>query len=108
MMSITTTNPATGKTIRTFEPYSAARVNESIDRAVAAYRVHRKSSFTERAVRMRAAASPDKEIKFLGAQVAVDGQRPGGDHGDAVSEHEDRCARAHLPGLEHVGPVCIE
>jgi hypothetical protein len=40
-MSIATIDPATGKTVRTFEAFSAARVNESLNRAVAAYQQHR-------------------------------------------------------------------
>src|SRR5881275_1885721 len=55
-MSIATINPADGKTVRTFEPYSAARVNEALDRAVTAFRQHRRTSFAERATHMRKAA----------------------------------------------------
>jgi len=55
-MNIATINPATEKTIRVFEPYSAARVSESLDEAVTAYRQHRRTSFADRADRMRKAA----------------------------------------------------
>jgi succinate-semialdehyde dehydrogenase/glutarate-semialdehyde dehydrogenase len=90
-MSITTTNPATGKTIRTFEPYSSARVNESIDRAVAAYREHRKSSFAERAVRMRAAAGIlDAECRELGRLMTLEMGKP---FKAAIAEAE-KCATA--------------
>ena len=37
--------------------FSAARVNESLDRAMAAYHQHRRTSFADRASRMRKAAS---------------------------------------------------
>ena len=90
-MSITTTNPATGRTVRTFEPYTAARVNESIDRAVAAYREHRKTSFAERAVHMRAAAAIlDAECRELGRLMTLEMGKP---YKAAMAEAE-KCATA--------------
>jgi succinate-semialdehyde dehydrogenase/glutarate-semialdehyde dehydrogenase len=56
-MSIATINPATGKIVRTFEPLSAAKVSEALDRGAAAYREHRRTSFADRASRMRKAAT---------------------------------------------------
>jgi succinate-semialdehyde dehydrogenase/glutarate-semialdehyde dehydrogenase len=76
-MSISTINPATGKTIRTFEPYTAARINESIDRASAAYREHRLTSFSERATRMRKTADIlDAECRELGRLMTLEMGKP--------------------------------
>ena len=88
-MSISTTNPNTGKTVRTFEPYTAARVNESIDRAVGAYREHRRTSFSERAKHMRAAAEIlDAECRELGRLMTLEMGKP---YKAAMAEAE-KCA----------------
>jgi succinate-semialdehyde dehydrogenase / glutarate-semialdehyde dehydrogenase len=90
-MSIATTNPANGKTVRTFDPYSSARINESIDRAVAAYHQHRRSSFAERAMHMRAAAGIlDAECRELGRLMTLE---MGKLYKAAVAEAE-KCATA--------------
>ena len=90
-MSISTTNPATGKTVRTFEPYSTARVNETIDRATAAYRKHRLTSFSDRAARMRKAAGIlEAECRELGRLMTLEMGKP---FKAAVAEAE-KCATA--------------
>ena len=90
-MNITTTNPATGRTVRTFEPYTAARVNESLDRAVAAYHKHRRTSFIERAEYMRAAGGIlDAECRELGRLMTLEMGKP---HKAAMAEAE-KCATA--------------
>jgi succinate-semialdehyde dehydrogenase/glutarate-semialdehyde dehydrogenase len=90
-MSITTINPATGKIIRTFEPYTAARVNESIDRAAAAFREQRRTSFAERAKHMRNAAGIlDAECRELGRLMTQEMGKP---HKAAIAEAE-KCATA--------------
>jgi succinate-semialdehyde dehydrogenase / glutarate-semialdehyde dehydrogenase len=53
---IASANPATGETLRTFEPLSAAEVETKLARAQAAFEQHRRTSFGERAQRMHAAA----------------------------------------------------
>jgi succinate-semialdehyde dehydrogenase/glutarate-semialdehyde dehydrogenase len=55
-MPIATINPATGETVRTFEPLSSAEVDAKIQTAHDAYRSHRRTSFAERATKMRRAA----------------------------------------------------
>ncbi|HYL77717.1 MAG TPA: NAD-dependent succinate-semialdehyde dehydrogenase [Bryobacteraceae bacterium] len=55
-MAIATINPATGETIRTFEALSAAKLEAKIQRSVDAFRMHRKTSFADRASRMKRAA----------------------------------------------------
>ena len=90
-MAIATINPATGKTVRTFEPFSTARVSEYIDRAAAAYRTHRRTPFAERAQRMRkAAAILDTECRQLGQLMTLEMGKP---IGAAIAEAE-KCATA--------------
>jgi succinate-semialdehyde dehydrogenase/glutarate-semialdehyde dehydrogenase len=90
-MRITTINPATGKTIRTFEPYTAARVNESLDRAVSAYQNHRRTSFSERAKRMRNAAGIlEAECRDFGQLMTLEMGKP---YKAAMAEAE-KCATA--------------
>lgn len=55
-MAIATINPATGETVRTFEPHDAAEVERRIALADAATRAMRTTSFAERGAWMRAAA----------------------------------------------------
>lgn len=76
-MSISTTNPATGKTVRTFEPYSSARVNEALDKSVAAYRQYRRTPFADRASRMRKAAGIlEAECHELGRLMTLEMGKP--------------------------------
>jgi succinate-semialdehyde dehydrogenase / glutarate-semialdehyde dehydrogenase len=55
-MPIATTNPATGELIRVFDPNSSAEVDAKIQKAHEAFRAHRRTSFADRAVKMRRAA----------------------------------------------------
>jgi succinate-semialdehyde dehydrogenase/glutarate-semialdehyde dehydrogenase len=90
-MSISTINPANGKTLRTFEPYSAARVSEVLDRGVAAFQKHRRTSFAERAAHMRkAAAILNAECRELGLLMTVEMGKP---IKAAIAEAE-KCATA--------------
>jgi succinate-semialdehyde dehydrogenase/glutarate-semialdehyde dehydrogenase len=76
-MSIATVNPATGKTIRTFDAFSAAKVSEALDRGAAAYREHRRTSFADRASRMRkAAVILDAESRQLGELMTLEMGKP--------------------------------
>jgi len=54
-MAIATINPATGETLKTFNAHSSDEVNAKIDKAVAAYKAHRLSSFSDRSSKMRRA-----------------------------------------------------
>src|SRR5258705_1701276 len=90
-MAISTINPTTGKSVRTFEAYSPTRIDACIDRAVAAYRMHRRTSFSERAERMREAAGIlDKERRELGQLMTVEMGKP---FNAAIAEAE-KCATA--------------
>ena len=76
-MGIATINPATGETLRTFEPHSAARVNDALDKGQAAFRRHRMTSFAERATHMRKAAEILKaECRELGRLMTVEMGKP--------------------------------
>ena len=90
-MAIATINPTTGKTVRIFEPFSPARVVECLDRATAAYREHRRTTFSARAERMRkAAAILDAECRELGRLMTVEMGKPIG----AAIAVAEKCATA--------------
>src|ERR1700722_7857902 len=55
-MAIATVNPATGGTIKTFEPLSDARLEEKLHRAACAFAAFRNTSFANRAALMLTAA----------------------------------------------------
>ena len=55
-MSIASVNPATGETIKTFEPLNEAQINERLERATETFRVYRRTTFAERASMMTRAA----------------------------------------------------
>jgi len=55
-MAIATINPATGEVIKTFQPLSAAEIEQKLQLAVKAFHRERKTSFAERARRMTKAA----------------------------------------------------
>src|SRR5271163_424376 len=55
-MAIATTNPATGEILTTFEPLSAAQIEEKLQLAASAFKTHRWTSFAERAAKMMRAA----------------------------------------------------
>ena len=48
-MGIASINPATGETLRVFEPLSAARLEEKLARAASVFRCYRKTRFAQRA-----------------------------------------------------------
>ncbi|PYO47827.1 MAG: NADP-dependent succinic semialdehyde dehydrogenase [Gemmatimonadetes bacterium] len=90
-MSISTINPANGKTLRTFEPYSAVQVSEALDRGVAAFRKHHRTSFAERATRMRKAAGIlNAECRELGRLMTVEMGKPI----KAAMAEAEKCATA--------------
>src|SRR5580700_5709190 len=61
-MAIATINPATGEVLKTFEPLSAAQIEQKLQLAASAFQAHRHTSFAERAGKMmRAAEILEKE-----------------------------------------------
>jgi len=55
-MAIATINPATGETLKTFNPLTAAEIEQKLQLAVKAFHAEQKTSFAGRATRMRKAA----------------------------------------------------
>jgi succinate-semialdehyde dehydrogenase/glutarate-semialdehyde dehydrogenase len=55
-MPIASINPATGETIKTFEPLSESQINEKLQRAADTFRAYRRTSFAERESMMLRAA----------------------------------------------------
>src|SRR5580658_1779844 len=55
-MAIATINPASGETVRAFEPISSAEVDAKIQAAFDAFHAHRRTSFADRSAKMRKAA----------------------------------------------------
>jgi succinate-semialdehyde dehydrogenase/glutarate-semialdehyde dehydrogenase len=104
-VTIATVNPATGKTIRTFEPFSAARVSDCLDRATTAYPAHRRTTFADRAQRMRkAAAILDAESRELGRLMTLEMGKP---IGAAIAEAE-KCATACRYYAENAEPFLAD
>jgi succinate-semialdehyde dehydrogenase/glutarate-semialdehyde dehydrogenase len=90
-VAISTTNPATGKTLRTFEPFSAQRVDDCLAQASIAARTHRRSSFSDRAQCMlHAAEILETEKRRLGELMTIEMGKP---ITAAVAEAE-KCATA--------------
>lgn len=62
LMAIATTNPATGETLKTFEPLTPTQIEAKIQLATEAFRAHRKTSFADRSAKMiRVAGILEKE-----------------------------------------------
>ncbi|MDQ3674908.1 MAG: NAD-dependent succinate-semialdehyde dehydrogenase [Gemmatimonadota bacterium] len=90
-MAISTTNPATGKTLRTFEAFSSQRVAACLDIAARAARAHRRTSFADRARCMiRAAEILEAEKRRLGELMTLEMGKP---IAAAIAEAE-KCAAA--------------
>ena len=90
-MAISTTNPATGQTLKTFEPFPPQRVTECVGRAAAAARSHRRTTIPDRARCMvRAAEILETEKHRLGELMTLEMGKP---IAAAVSEAE-KCATA--------------
>ncbi len=90
-MAIETVNPATGKTLKTFEPHTKEQVDEKLDKAIGAYSRHRLTSFDSRARCMRRAGDILVERKEeLGHLMTIEMGKP---IKAAIAEAE-KCASA--------------
>jgi succinate-semialdehyde dehydrogenase/glutarate-semialdehyde dehydrogenase len=56
-MAIATTNPATGEVLKTFEPLSSVEIEQKLQLAASMFRVHRRTSFADRAAKMMRVAN---------------------------------------------------
>ncbi len=90
-MAIATINPATGETVKSFEPLSDREIEEKIARADQAFRDSRRTTFDERALRMtRAAEILESEKRRFGELMTTEMGKP---IKAAISEAE-KCVRA--------------
>ena len=61
-MAIATINPASGEVLKTFEPLTAAQIEEKLQLAASAFQIYRRTAFAERASKLvRAAEILEKE-----------------------------------------------
>jgi succinate-semialdehyde dehydrogenase/glutarate-semialdehyde dehydrogenase len=90
-MGIATINPANGQTLKTFQIQSAADIDNALSRARDAFAKHRRTSFADRATKMRkVAALLNKECRELGQLMTIEMGKP---IKAAVAEAE-KCASA--------------
>ncbi|MEO7822108.1 MAG: NAD-dependent succinate-semialdehyde dehydrogenase [Gemmatimonadaceae bacterium] len=90
-MAIATITPATGETLKTFEAFSAQRVEACLEKSAAAARSHRRQSFADRARWMiRAAEILEQEKRRLGELMTIEMGKP---VSAAIAEAE-KCAAA--------------
>jgi len=100
-MAIASINPATGETIKTFEPLSESQVDEKLQRAAETYASYRRTSFAERAGwMMRAAEILETEKRDFARLMTTEMGKP---IAGAVGEAE-KCAlvcRYYAETAEH-------
>jgi succinate-semialdehyde dehydrogenase/glutarate-semialdehyde dehydrogenase len=88
-MPIASVNPATGETIKTFEPLTETQINERLERATKTFRVYRHTTFAEREPMMtRAAEILEQEKRDIARLMTLEMGKP---IKAAVSEAE-KCA----------------
>jgi succinate-semialdehyde dehydrogenase/glutarate-semialdehyde dehydrogenase len=76
-MAIATINPATDETLKEFAPLSDQQIDEKLGRAVAAFQLHRRTSFTARAEKlMRASEILETEKDEFARLMTVEMGKP--------------------------------
>jgi succinate-semialdehyde dehydrogenase/glutarate-semialdehyde dehydrogenase len=76
-MAIASVNPATGETLRTFEPHDASEVDRRLALAEREFRTYRKTSFDQRSRLVRAlAAEFDKNQEMLARTITLEMGKP--------------------------------
>ncbi|HEY9505952.1 MAG TPA: aldehyde dehydrogenase family protein, partial [Gemmatimonadales bacterium] len=76
-MAIATINPATGRTLRTFEPLTAEQLEARLQCAADAYQRHCRTTFAERTwLMMKAAEILDSEKEALGRLMVTEMGKP--------------------------------
>jgi len=95
---IATINPATGETIRTFEPFTETELEASIARADTAFKTYRHTSFPDRARWLtRAAEILEAEQDVLGSLMTLEMGKPI----VAARQEAAKCATACRYYVEH-------
>src|SRR4051795_12997130 len=95
---IASINPATGETLRVFEPLTDSEVDARLARAQSAYRSYRRTSFTDRARWLTAAADIlEHERDALGRMMTLEMGKPIG----AARAEAAKCATACRYYVEH-------
>src|SRR5947209_4518087 len=95
---IASINPATGETLRTFEPLSDAETDARLARSAAAFESYRRTSFAERARWLTAAAAIlEDERDALGRIMTLEMGKPIG----AARAEAAKCASACRYYVEH-------
>jgi succinate-semialdehyde dehydrogenase/glutarate-semialdehyde dehydrogenase len=88
-MSISSINPATGVTLRTFEPISEEQIDEKLARAAATFQTYRTTSFSDRSIWMlRAAEILESEKTEFGKLMTTEMGKPL----KAAIEEAEKCA----------------
>ncbi|MGF1431261.1 NADP-dependent succinic semialdehyde dehydrogenase [Kitasatospora sp. LaBMicrA B282] len=113
-MAIATVNPATGQTLRTFEPYSATAVEQRLARAEAAFAQYRLTDFARRAQLLgRAAELLDADRETIARLMTTEMGKPL----TAARAEAAKCAKAmrwyaeRAPELladEHPSPADVQ
>jgi len=76
-MPIASINPATGETLKTFEPLTKAQIDEKLQQASDTFRVYRETSFAERSAMMtRAAEILEAEKQDLAGVMTTEMGKP--------------------------------
>jgi succinate-semialdehyde dehydrogenase/glutarate-semialdehyde dehydrogenase len=76
-MAIATINPATGETLKVFEPLADAEIEAKLQRAAETFPVYRRTSFAERAEKMlRAAEILETEQEVFGRLMTTEMGKP--------------------------------
>jgi succinate-semialdehyde dehydrogenase/glutarate-semialdehyde dehydrogenase len=97
-MAIATVNPATGETLRVFEPLSESGIERKLARAEAAFHRYRRSSFADRTrMMLRAAEILEENQERLGRLMTTEMGKP---IGAAISEVR-KCAWVCKHYAEH-------
>jgi succinate-semialdehyde dehydrogenase/glutarate-semialdehyde dehydrogenase len=97
-MAIATVNPATGETVKTFDPLSVEELDAKLERAAGAFQTYRLTTFAERARWMRAAADIlDQEAGAIAAVMTTEM----GKTLKAARAEAQKCAKACRFYAEH-------
>ncbi|CAL9600473.1 Succinate-semialdehyde dehydrogenase [NADP(+)] 1 [Streptomyces sp. enrichment culture] len=104
-MPISTTNPATGETLQTFEALGAEEIEERLERARAAFEEYRTTGFAERAELLhRAADLLEKERDDVARTLTTEMGKPL----TAARAEAAKCVKAMRWYAEHAGELLAD